>query len=128
MKRLKTSVARALEKGQIKDGDRIFIDAEVLKIDDSDKEVCIAVSNRVFWIKYDTQILIPKPEPKQIDFSQEGRVLKSDDTIVKTTGYRVHDMQFSGVVIQSPHYKKGYATNTWDSTEIWQDITDTYQP
>ena len=126
MKRLKTSVARALKKGQIKVGDVILVPLTVDRI-------------AINWIRCGTEgdhmmlstedtILVPKPEPKPIDFSQEGRVLKhqTNGDIVKLTGYQ-KGATFSAVILNSGTYK-GFASNNFKTSDPWQDITDTYQP
>lgn len=125
MKRLKTSVARALEKGQIKVGDKIFIEATINEIRAFSPTLNVHTIEDG-WIKNDQQILITKPEPKPIDFSVEGRILSRGGDIVKTTGFQISPNAFSGISIKSPN--KGYVSNTWIVADDWQDITDTYLP
>jgi hypothetical protein len=126
MKRIKTSVARALEKGQLKVGDKIFIEMEVTDINFNDKLYPLEFDGR--WIRsYSKNILITKPEPKKIDFAAEGRVLKSGNDIVKTTGLQIRETSFSAYVLESEMYKKGQAADNWSVVPDWQDITDTYK-
>ena len=133
MKRLRTSVARALEKGQIKVGDEVWVKVKVGGIDpfesNSEKPIMIKMKGVSVWIHNTENILITKPEPKPIDFSTKGRVLRhTNGDIVKTTGYQESSFLFSAIVLDSIDYKKGYGLNNWLVNADWQDITDTYQP
>jgi hypothetical protein len=131
MKRLRTSVARALENGHLKVGDEVWVKTKVLKIIGNNLE--LHIQDFGFWTRRDAHILITKPEPKPIDFGAEGRVLKlvDDELIVKTTGLVTNTEEgkrFSGVVLKCTTLKVGSCSNNWGCDSTWQDITDTYQP
>ena len=129
MKRIKTSVARALEKGKIKVGDEVWVKAKAIQILKVTGSLELQIQDFGFWTHRDSQILITKPEPKPIDFGAEGRLLISNrGTIVKTTGFQQSEYVFSAFAIKSDIHKKGECSNNWTVHAEWQDITDTYRP
>lgn len=64
-------------------------------------------------------------EPKPIDFGVPGRVLKGENSIVKTTGYH-SQVFFSGIYLDSDSV--GFTSNGFIKSCNWLDITDTYKP
>ena len=123
-----TTAKNAVEKGLVKVGDIVTVKYKVTEIKDDAIIVTKTENSPASWIFSGIKIRIPIPEPKQIDFGEAGRVLKSDGFIVMTTGYCHEDSKcFSGYLLQdTEESKKGYTSNNWAMQEIWQDITDTY--
>jgi len=124
MKRIKTTVEKALKKGQLKVGDTIWIEKTIDEIDYNDNNMPIMAGR--FWYSNISTILITKPEPVPIDFGAEGRILQFEDIIVRTAGFKKDIDNFSGYTLAHPTHGKGFTTNYWDVHLNWQDITETY--
>lgn len=115
MKKYKiTTAKKAVQNGLVKIGDKIWIEG-IVESTDYEK----------IGYKPTNKIRIPIPEQKPIDFGEAGRVLKSGNLIVKTTGHS-EDFKFSAYVLKSEYYPIGEARYDWIIDEGWTDITDTY--
>lgn len=128
MKRIKTTAANAVKKGLVKEGQKIWVELEVSDIDIEHPHNPFAVSlteSLYFYIYNDTNIYIPKPEPKPIDFGKAGLVLKEGVSIIQTTGY-CGTQCFSGIYLNGN--TKGFTSNEFIKDNMWQDITKTYKP
>ena len=129
MKRIKTTAANAVKNGLVKEGQKIWLELEVSDIDIEHTNNPFKVSlteSLYFYIYNDTNIFIPKPEPKPIDFGNAGLVLKLRNTIVCTTGYEAGGDAFTAYVLESDISNKGFSSNDYDKRMNWQDITENY--
>jgi hypothetical protein len=130
MKRIRTTVKNALKRGQLKVGNKVWIEAEIIEIDKTPTDLPLKTSHS--WLLYDTNVLITKPEPVPIDFGAEGRVLqyKACGTIIKTTGLKHEETKsFYAYIVKSGNTKleNGYASIwSYQDESDWQDITETY--
>jgi hypothetical protein len=127
MKRIKITAANAVKKGLVKVGDEVWVKCKISEIDSrrTDYPISIGYGFDLLWISYGSEILIPKPEPKPIDFGKAGLILKGEISIVKTTGYCGTEC-FSGIYLNG-NCTKGFTSNGFIKDQnMWQDITETY--
>ncbi len=131
MKRIKTTAGEAAKKGLIKEGDKIYIEYEVIVIEnDCNYPLGVmgqfrTVNDLCEFIHKDTPILIQKPDSNPIDFSVPDRILQSGDIIVKTTGYMLNNIYFTAIIYEGVN--KGSCYNYFVDKKNWKDITDTYK-
>jgi hypothetical protein len=67
MKRIKTTASNALKNGLVKVGDDVWVKCKISEVDNTPTDYPIYVCGYGWgygWISNESEILIPKPEPK----------------------------------------------------------------
>lgn len=119
---IKLPLSDAIDKGLIKDGDKIFAEVEISKIyryEHVEDAYPVLLSNNS-WMHKNDLIAIKKPHRKSnIDFSIPDQIVKFEDTVLKTTGFASGEY-FSAVVVSHPEFEAGYADNCWNIYYSWE--------